>query len=359
MPPGAMAPSALPSLRRCQDDLPDLLITCHKKVAKRGFYTKIVTSFVQRKFKMRIEKRPPENVNFLVEVVRKDTKERVAVGTLLSPTRVLTSAKPLVLSPSRYEANLEVPQRRRKRFLISIIAAVIASSVGAAVVASVRSGGKINSNLLNNGDIAILTIKVPHHHVSRSALTFVKLLVPSDIKSRFSFWHYLFVDLPKLFRFRTGRFKIADTPCKKATVLGWKQSATVDIIGAKKCADQFNIQLNDRQFCSLNEENLFCDANQQGGPVMCGDFQVGILIPGRYCNETGNGLPGEPLQFAPIEYYIDSIARAMKPREDEKPLSNDNSTVPTPTTDSEGICLKPYTNIFALLLIAILLYILI
>ncbi|CAG9771805.1 unnamed protein product [Ceutorhynchus assimilis] len=298
------------------------------------------------------EKLRSQNFNFLVEVVRKDTKERVAVGTLLSPTRVLASAKGLVLSPFSYEANLVVRQRRGKGFfdqIVTIIAQVIGSAVEGAVGNVVNnaigkgksgsSGEEMNSNLLNNGDITILTIKLPHP-VSRSALTFVKLLIPSDIRSPKSSW-------PS--EWHTAQFKLADTPCKKATVLGWKQSATVDIIGAKKCAEQLNLQLNDGQFCSLNERKLFCDANQQGGPIMCGDFQVGILIPGLYCNE-------EPFQFAPIGFYIDSIANAMDPREDAKPLPNDNSSVPTPTiTESEGICLKPYTNIFVLLLIAKLL----
>ncbi|CAG9771803.1 unnamed protein product [Ceutorhynchus assimilis] len=288
------------------------------------------------------EKRPLQNVNFLVEVVRKDTKERVAVGTLLSPTRVLTSAKSLVLSPWRYEAHLEVRARQSKRFNITaIIAAIAAASIGGAVSASMLGGKKITSRLLNNGDITILSIQLPYPD-SRSALTFVKLLIPSDIRSPKSSW-------PS--EWHTAQFKLADTPCKKATVLGWKQSATVDIIGAKKCAEQLNLQLNDGQFCSLNERKLFCDANQQGGPIMCGDFQVGILIPERYCNGTEKGLPGEPLQFSPIGYYIDGIVRAMETRKFEMPPSNDEPTV---TNYSEEICMEPYTNIFVLLLFTIL-----
>ncbi|CAH1133790.1 unnamed protein product [Ceutorhynchus assimilis] len=311
------------------------------------------------------EKRPSGNYNFLVEVVRKDTKERVAVGTLLSPTKVLASGKLLVLSPWRYEANLVARQRRRKRFIFSIIGlvqAVVSNAVSATIGSMAGLGGSVNSNLFSNGDITIITISppqlppqspqlpqfppqlpphLPHlpRPMLRSTFTFVKFLIPSDIKSPKSSW------APE---YRTAQFKLADTPCKKATVLGWKQGATVDIIAAKKCAEQFKIQLNDGQFCSLNEENLFCDANQQGGPVMCGDFQVGILIPGLYCN-------GEPFQFAPIGYYIDSIVKVMEPREDAKPLPDDNSTVPVPTTDNKGICLKTNANIFVLLLIVILL----
>ncbi|CAG9771811.1 unnamed protein product [Ceutorhynchus assimilis] len=252
------------------------------------------------------EKRPSGNYNFLVEVVRKDTKERVAVGTLLSPTKVLASGKFLVFSMWSYEANLVARQRRRKRFIFSIIGlvqAVVSNAVRATVGSMAGLGGSMNSNLFSNDDISIITI-YPPRPMLRSALTFVKFLIPSDIRSPKSSW------APE---WRTAQFKLADTPCKKATVLGWKQGATVDIIGAKKCAEQFNIQLNNGQFCSLNQENLFCDANQQGGPVMCGDFQVGILMPGFYCN-------GEPLQFAPIGYYIDSIIKAMESREDAKPL---------------------------------------
>ncbi|CAG9771808.1 unnamed protein product [Ceutorhynchus assimilis] len=282
-----------------------------------------------------------QNYNFLVKMVRKDTKEKVAVGTLLSPTHVLTSAKLLVLSPSRYEANLMARQRRRKRFMMGIwfLESLLGNVISGAIESAMsRRGDSINHDLLNNGDVQILTITVPHK--SRSALTFVKLLIPSDIRSSKSSW-------PS--EWHTGRFKFADMPCENATVLGLKQGATVDLIGAKNCAEQFNIQLNEGQFCSLNKENVFCDAYQQGGPVMCGDFQVGILIPGLYCN-------GEPLQFASIGYYINGIAKAMKSREDEKPLPNDNSTVPTPTTtDSEGICLEPNANIFVMFLIVILL----
>ncbi|CAG9771806.1 unnamed protein product [Ceutorhynchus assimilis] len=293
-----------------------------------------------------------QNFNFLVEVVRQDTKERVAVGTLLSPTRVLTSPKALDFNTSGYEVH--VTTRHKERFIISSVlsamgqgalylgASAAASTLGNIIVNHFKNPPyddylvhlRMKQNRFKKCDIAILTIK-PTQPVSRADLTFVEL---SSKSSR-------------------ALDKEADTPCKKASVLGWKERATVDLIGTKKCAEKINIQSKGEHFCSLNEENLFCDSNQQGSPVMCGDLQVGMLIPGRYCYGTENNLPGEPLQFVRIEDYIDGIAKAMEPREDEKPLPNDNSTVPTPTTVSEGICFKPYTNIFVLLWIAILLYI--
>ncbi|CAG9771812.1 unnamed protein product [Ceutorhynchus assimilis] len=351
------------------------------------------------------EKRPFQNSTYLVEVIKEDTKERVAVGTLVSPTRVLTLAKPLVLDPSRYAVNQQVKERK-KRFLIT--AKVLSITV---IEASTLAKPRMNLN------VALLTISTnPRRRLRSSRLlpsSYVNLWsVENEYeKEKLEKWilvkqlreqdelialglrppripvnllsaaeklvllqkmqdeeRYLALkasldlfpvpspsDLFLMNRMRKlhpAPKKLIGAPCKKATVLGWKQSATVDLLGARKCAEQFNIQLNEGQFCSLNAENLFCDANQQGSPVMCGNFQVGILIPGRYCNGTDNGPPGEPLQFSPIAHYMDGITKAMKPRNNEIPPSNDE---PTLTTYSEGICLKPYTNIFVLLLIAKLL----